>query len=518
MKAVAYARFSSDNQRDESIDAQLRAIREYAASRSFALTHVYKDEARSATTDNRPEFLQMMQDAAHGLFDVVIIHKLDRFSRDRFDSAFYKRHLKRHGVRLYSVLEHLDDSPEGIILESVLEGMAEYYSRNLAREVMKGMRETAHQAKHNGGKPPLGYDVAPDKTYIISETQAQAVRIIFEMYADGSGYSAIIDKLKKDGHFPQSGRMFSKNSLHDILKNEKYRGVYIFNRTARKEFGKRNHRKSKPPEDIIRIENGMPQIVSNETWERVQKRMSENRKGKNAAKEIYLLSGIIKCGKCGGAMTGTRKFAGRDKTLYRSYECSTRKRNKGCDMKAISKEFVEAAVINQLAEDLFTPEALEKMVEKLIAYSSKQNNQISHDLKIIEHDLTSVQRKITNIIDSIADGFRHPSMKGQLDSLETKKASLIIRLDEAKRQHAVHAPSEEMIRAYLQKDADIKNMSLGEQKRIVQAYVKEVVVYDDTVIINTIVTFVGGGEGSRTPVRRPTSKSFYECILKFGFA
>ena len=183
--AVAYCRFSSDNQREESIDAQLRAIREYAKHNNIEITKVYKDEAKSATTDDRPQFLKMISDSKLGEFDAIIVHKLDRFSRNRYDSAVYKKKLKDNGVTLISVLEHLDGSPESIILESLLEGMAEYYSKNLAREVMKGMKETALQCKHTGGKPPLGYDVAPDKTYIINKTEAQIVKLIFKMYVDG---------------------------------------------------------------------------------------------------------------------------------------------------------------------------------------------------------------------------------------------------------------------------------------------------------------------------------------------
>ena len=307
-KAAAYARYSSDNQREESIEAQLRAIKEYCNRNNMQIVKIYTDEARSATTDDRPSFIQMIKDSELGLFDAVIVHKLDRFSRDRYDSAFYKRQLKKNGVRLISVLEPLDDSPESIILESVLEGMAEYYSRNLAREVMKGMKETALQCKHTGGRPPLGYDVANDKTYIINEHEARIVRTIFEMYAAGKGYSEIIHVLNSQGYKTQTGRPFGKNSIHDILKNEKYRGVYIFNRSASKINGKRNHHKSKNEDEIIRIEGGMPRIISDEIWEAVQKRMEKNKKGANSAKEIYLLSGLIYCGKCGDAMTGTRKF------------------------------------------------------------------------------------------------------------------------------------------------------------------------------------------------------------------
>lgn len=154
IRAVAYPRYSSDNQREESITAQMRAIEEYCRQKGYVLVNSYPDEEKSATTDKRPNFQRMIKDSAKHLFDVVIVHKLDRFARNRYDSAHYKRILKRNGVRVESVLEHLDNSPESIVLESVLEGMAEYYSLNLAREVRKGMRENAEEGKHTGGYHP----------------------------------------------------------------------------------------------------------------------------------------------------------------------------------------------------------------------------------------------------------------------------------------------------------------------------------------------------------------------------
>ena len=166
---VAYARFSSDNQREESIDAQLRAIRQYCQQHDYILLDTYVDEARSATTDDRPAFQQMVKDSASGDWSAVIVHKLDRFSRNRYDSAIYKKQLKDNGVHVESVLERLDDSPESVILESLLEGMSEYYSKNLAREVMKGKHETALQCKHNGGQPPYGLMGKKDGTYASNE-------------------------------------------------------------------------------------------------------------------------------------------------------------------------------------------------------------------------------------------------------------------------------------------------------------------------------------------------------------
>lgn len=498
--AAIYARYSSDSQREESIDAQIRAITDYAEKNNIQIVKAYTDEARSATMDNRPGFLQMVRDSSLGLFDLAIVHKLDRFARNRYDSAFYRRELKKNGVRIVSVTENLDGSPESIILESVLEGMAEYYSKNLAREVMKGMRETAYQCKHTGGRPPLGYDVGPDRKYVINPMESRAVRLIFGMHADGAGYSEILSRLKRDGHRTQTGRLFGKNSLHDILKNEKYRGVYIFNRSAKKKDGKRNHHRSKDNDEIIRIEGGMPRIIDDETWEKVRARMESKRKGARSAKEVYLLSGLIFCGKCGGAMTGNRRRAGRNKDLYVSYECSTRKRTKGCDMRAINRDYVEGIVIDHLEENIFSPEAMDKLVVKIADYAEAQNEEITRDIKLFTNRLTGVQTEMNNIVNAIAAGMMHPSMKGKMDDLEAKKASITVSLEEAKLQAHIHAPTPEMIRGYLQKDAGIKNKDPEEQKRIIQAYIKKVIVFDNNVDITTIVTFDGGGGAYRFKV------------------
>ena len=500
MKAAIYCRYSSDNQREESIEAQIRAIKEYAQKNKIYIVKIYTDEARSATNANRPQFQKLIKESRLGQFNLLIVHKLDRFARDRYDSAFYKRELKKNGVRLLSVLENLDDSPESIILESVLEGMAEYYSANLSREVIKGMRETALQCKHTGGKPPLGYAVAEDKTYIINNDTAPIVRLIFSMYANNKGYSDIINKLNSEGYKTQTGRAFGKNSLHEILKNEKYRGIYIFNRSAKKVGEKRNNHASKKEEDIIRIKDGMPKIINDETWGRVKQRMNENKKGSSSAKENYLLSGLVFCGKCKGAMTGTRKYAGRNKTLYVSYECSTRKRTKECDMKAISRDFIEGKVIEHLEKNIFDPKAIDKVVYKILEYTKGQSQEIDKDLKNFNAQLTGIETEINNIVNAIAAGMFHPSMKEKMDVLEERKAALTIKIEGAKLQNDMHSPSKEMIKDYILKDKDIKNKSIEEQKRILNAYVQKVTIFENTIDIDTIVTFDGGGEPYREKV------------------
>ena len=279
-RAVVYARFSSDNQRDESIDAQLRAINEYADKNNIKIVNQFIDRAKSATSDKRPEFQNMIKfcEADTTGISMVIVHKLDRFSRDKYDSAMYKQKLKVKGIRVVSVLENLDNSPESLILESVIEGMAQYYSANLAREVAKGQRENGLRAMHNGGDAPLGYDVTNDKRYAINKEEAQAVKIIFDMYVNGYSYSNIIDKLNDLGYKTKRGNKFGKNSLHGILSNEKYTGVYVFNKTQRKGInGKRNGHKQKSEDEIIKVEGGMPQIIGKDIFIQAQEMMQKKK-------------------------------------------------------------------------------------------------------------------------------------------------------------------------------------------------------------------------------------------------
>jgi len=299
-RVAQYARFSSDNQRSESIDAQIRAMNHFCKQNHWQIVATYTDEARSATTDNRPEFQKMIEDSNKNLFDIVLVHKLDRFSRDRYDSAIYKKRLKKNNVRLCSVLERMDDSPESIMMESVLEGMAEYYSKNLSREVMKGMNETALQCKHTGGCTPLGYRLNSERKLEIEPEEAEAVKIIFEMFSNGYGYTAIIRELNSKGYKTRKGSNFGKNSLFEILRNEKYTGTFVFNKNSDK---------------TISVENGCPQIISKELFEEVQKRKENNKRnaGQYHSKEFYLLTGKIFCGICGKRLQGNLRFSGQNK-------------------------------------------------------------------------------------------------------------------------------------------------------------------------------------------------------------
>jgi len=354
--AVIYARYSSHHQREESLDAQIRACTEYAERQGYTVIQVYADSALSATNDNRPEFQRMIADAKKKIFQYVIVHKLDRFSRDRFDAVTYKRELKINGVALQSVTENLDGSPESLMMEAVIEGMAQYYSANLARETMKGLKENAYQCKHTGGFPALGYDVDPvTKKYVINEAEAKIVKIIFEKYSNDVGYRQILEYLNALGYKTKFGKPFAKNSLNNILKNVKYIGTYIYNRKVEKDVTGKRSPKLKPREEWIVIEDGVPAIIDKDMFNAVQLKMVQNLEsgGRHKAKEIYLLSGLIFCGECNSPLYGNSRMCGRNKSRYVTYRCANRDNHQGCTNKELRKEYIENFTLDSLYNNLF---------------------------------------------------------------------------------------------------------------------------------------------------------------------
>ena len=266
MRAVGYARYSSDKQRGESIVGQVRAMQVWADKNGVEIVKFYTDEAKSGTDDSRDEFQKMISELKDTKPNYVLTHKMDRFARNRYDSAVYKREIQKAGARYISVDQPIDDSPEGAILESLLEGMAEYYSKNLAREVMKGMEENAYKAQFNGGWVPLGCNITKEKQYVINNYEAETIRMIFSMKLAGKSYGAIADELNTRGRKTKRGRLWAKNSIYEILRNEKYCGTYVFNETPKKIDGKRNNRVKKPPEEVIRIDDAIPAIISKSEW------------------------------------------------------------------------------------------------------------------------------------------------------------------------------------------------------------------------------------------------------------
>lgn len=437
-RVALYARFSSDNQRTESIDAQIRAMKKYCQQQHWQIVATYVDEAKSATTDKRPEFQRMIADSAKGGFDILLVHKLDRFSRDRYDSAIYKKRLKKNKVRLCSVLERIDDSPESVIMESLLEGLSEYYSKNLSREVRKGLFENALQGKATGGCAPIGFDFDENNHLVINEHEAEAVRAIFEMYADGQGYTAILNYLHEHGYKTKRGTPFLKSSLVTILTNEKYAGVYVYNQAVPKKLKNPAYTgKRKPEEEIIRVPGACPAIVSRELFDRVQERRKNNRKhqGGSRSKELYLVSGKVICGICGRIYQGNLRYSGQSHTRYAAYRCETHKVQ--CGNKEMNKDYLDAYIIELLGQRVFNKRSLKKHIAALNRYILQYNDEYGESHKALKDALDEVTESLSNLTAAIEKGIITDSMIDRADELESRRSELAAQLSNLHQYHEI---------------------------------------------------------------------------------
>ncbi len=498
MRAAIYARYSSENQREESIEAQIKACKEYCEKNNIEIVKIYTDEAKSATTDDRPAFLQMIRESNLKLFDVVVVHKLDRFARNRYDSAFYKRQLKKNGVKLISVLEQLDDSPESVILESVLEGMAEYYSKNLAREVMKGLKENANKCMFNGGIPPLGYKIVDGK-YVVDEKEAEIVKLIFEMFANGHTYNEIINELNNRGYKTRKGNAFGKNSLHDILKNEKYTGVYVFNKGT-----KTQHRIVR--EDVIKIEGGIPAIVSKEIFEKCQERLNKNkRQPRTDTKRYYLLTDLIKCGMCGSSYSGNSYRHGRNGKKYYIYTCSNRSAKKGCKNKSIRQDLLENFVINVIKNFIFDKKRLDELIDKIYSYAQEMMSEKTNELEILEKQKNSLQTKINKLLDMyLEDGIDKEILKQKVNDLKAQLDIVQQQINELLTKDYSWI-TKEYVREYLnvlENYFESEDMTL--KRKVIEIFIEEIIINENDLEVKLKVDMDRGNHGSpnKLPKRR----------------
>jgi len=488
LRAVIYARFSSELQRNESIDAQVRAITEYAGRNNMKIVGEYIDKAKSATTDKRPEFQHMISDAKHKKFDVVLVHKLDRFARNRNDSMIYRTELRRHNVRLISILEYIDEnSPESIITESMLEAFAEYYSKNLAREVEKGKKENALKGLHVGGVPPLGYDVdKATKKLILNESETKAVKLIYSMFLDGCGYTEIIDELRLRGYKTKRDEDFRKNSLFSILKNEKYTGIYIYNRSASKDVdGKRNGHKYKDDDEIIRIENGQPQIISKEDFNLVQEKMLVRKKkaASNTADEIYILSGKVECGVCGATYAGNSRHTEWKHRQYVDYRCNKRGGKVKCINKGIRRETLESFVLDRLSDFIFSDEQIPYIVANYNKYILSKDSELISQMEELKDHLKEIEKDINSIV-ALLVKTSSDALLDRLSELEEQKKDITKRYNKLVDDTDIpQIDSKQIKEVFKQARKLLKDGQLTTIKRLIERYVNKVVVYPDHIYV-----------------------------------
>ena len=463
MTAVIYARYSSDSQREASIEGQLRDCKDYAERNGIAIVGTYIDRAYSAKTDDRPEFQRMVQDSAKKIFDAVLVWKLDRFARNRYDAVFYKRQLEKNGVHLVSVMEPISDGPEGIMVESLLIGMAEYYSAELAIKVARGERENALKCKYNGGVVPLGYVIGKeDRLYHIDPETAPIVQEIFTRYADGEPAEKIAASLNERGLRTRTGKPFVKNSFFQIFKNRRYIGEYSY-------------------KDIV-IPGGVPAIVDKDLFDRVQERFAKNKitHGRPAKEEVnYLLTTKLFCGKCGTLMGGESSTSHMG-TTYHYYKCGKAKR-KGqahCNLKAIRKEPLERFVVDTAVKLVLNDPVIEHLIDLILEAQSRENTR----LPVLKEQLRDTEKRLANLLEAIEQGILTSTTKQRLDELETRRDALKASILEEELQRP--ALSREQILFWFERFRQGDANSPMYQRQIIDNFVNSVYVFEDRVVLN----------------------------------
>lgn len=367
-KACVYARYSSSRQDEASIDAQVRACRDYANANGLCILRVYADEAQSGKGENtarRKEYLRMLHDVDMGMYDTILIHKYDRVARNLREHANLDKRLADHNTRLVAVAQDVGTSMESKMVRGILWVLSEYYSDNLSSEVKKGHKETALKALHNGGIPPFGYNIENQK-YTINENEAIWVRKMFRCAIDRVGFTDLIREMDAAGVVGKRGRPIRYSQIYEILRNEKYTGVYLWVPEPAKT---RDAQRSK--EGAIRIEGGIPAIVTPEQFQEVQIIMSK-RKQIGKTKTAYLCSGLVYCGRCGAPMHGG--VSTRRGHTYRRFSCS-----KHCGMPTIRAEVVDRAAIDYL-RGLTSSESLKALQAAMAAYN-KESDVIKKDFE-----------------------------------------------------------------------------------------------------------------------------------------
>ena len=490
MTAVIYARYSSDNQREESIEGQIRECTAYAEKNGITVIKHYIDRAFSAKTDNRPEFQQMIKDSGKKLFDVVLVWKFDRFARNRFDSANYKMILKKNGVHLISVMEPIAEGSQGILVETLLEGMAEYYSAELSEKVIRGQTENALKGKCTGGTGTIGYKIDEDKFYHLDPLTAPLVLEAFQRYDNGGKMVEIVNFLNDKGVRNMLGGKMTHSSVNTMLKNRRYIGELsfrdivvpdaiptivpkdLFDRFARNRFDSANYK-------MILKKNGVHLIiVPKDLFDRVQKRLDKNKRAPACGKadEEYLLTTKLFCGKCGTLMFGESGTSATGRTYY-YYKCANVKRRKGCNKKTVQKEWLEDLVVQETMKLIQDDAVIDKIVQLVMDVQNQENTTIP----LLEKQLREVNKKLDNLMKAIEDGLYTRTTKERLEALESQKDELTVKIADEK----LKKPSfnEDFIRFWLMKFRKFDISQKKQRKALIEIFVNAIFLYDDRMLI-----------------------------------
>lgn len=451
--AVIYARYSCSNQTEQSIEGQIRVCEDFAQRKNIVIVGSYIDRATTGTNDKRPEFQKMIKDSAKNNWNYVIVYQLDRFARNRYDSAIYKTKLKANNVKVLSAQENISDDASGILMESVLEGMAEYYSKELSQKTKRGMFENRQKGLFQGGNLLYGYKVV-NKKIEIDEQTCDAVKYIFKQYSLGFSAKSISNGLAQQGYF-KNGKPFNSNQIYNIVRNEKYVGAYRHG----EEY----------------ITNMYPQIISKDLFEYVQSKLKTNKVGSVSNKQVYLFKNKLKCGYCGmniNADCGKN----RNGVIRYYYNCYGRKKRvNDCKKAIIPKETLEEFLVNAIIEELANPSVIETITDATFKYQ-KQLIKENHYLLLLQSEKEQNQKVLNNYLKAIEEGVITKSTTAKIQELEQKLEDLEFKILQEKSKE-VNVISKEEIMDYYIKSKKYNSLSL------INYIVKEIKLFDDKVEI-----------------------------------
>ena len=474
-RVAIYIRYSSENQRDGySVEYQLDECKKYIKQHDMLFVNSYIDEATTGkTTANRSAFFDMLGDVKRGLYDCVVVYKYSRFARNLVEATLYAHQIEKAGAKLISAMERIDDStPEGKMMRNIIMIMDEYYSDNLATFVQSSMHTAAKSGRIMGGTAPLGYRLNSDKRLEIDEHEAEIIRSIFGLYASGFSLADILRWTVDKGYRTRRGNPFTESALYVILRNEKYIGRFVYEVKGY---------------DAIIIEDAVPRIIDDETWHRVQEKISECLQNKHQPKprlkeRSYPLTGKIVCGCCGNSYIGSAKVSRKRNQDYSYYVCRGKKKMKICHNKDIRKEQVEDFVFGEIKKRLLNPDIIDRIARETYEIVSDGTGDIEAEIKKLKAEKTKIEKRLEILLDAMLDGEIPKSvMNKKSEKLNAELEAIQKQLDE-KQVAAVTSITYEKVYGYLEQLMnDLEHGDNDMKKAVINQMVRSITIYEDRV-------------------------------------
>ena len=466
--AVIYARFSSHAQNEQSVEGQLKECYAFAEKQGYKIINEYIDRALTGTTDKRPQFLTMIDDSKRKQFQFVIVYQLDRFARNRYDSATYKSRLKKNGVRVLSAKENITDDASGILIEGVLESMAEYYSVELGQKIKRGMALNAEKCKSLGSGTPFGYKVDSNRNIVLDEEKAPLVVKMYELLASGSNYAEIARYLNERGILTSRGVPWGKSSFKSIFGNRKYLGIYVGGG--------------------IEVAGGIPRIIDDQLFEEVQSILSRYAQApsRGKAKVEYVLSEKLICGRCGWNLSGVSATSS-TKVIHHYYQCHSNRTRKGCTRKAIRKQYIEDEIHNSLLESLKDDEWVDIISAETYLLIQAENNDA--EIKQLDGKVGENQKSINNLMKILMLGKATDSILAQVEQLENENKELKNTIENERAMRIEYTYAD--IKKWLLHFRNLDYSKIKNRRDLINTFVYKIILLDDKV---KVICHLKGGQ------------------------